>query len=113
MDELRSHMKLRFDPLGSDAGEHLHDIFGDALGRNLYLGIRQAHIVGEDFTQKCLSLVHRIRERGIPQSVEDLQASLRLVGDSAGCYDGKEFVEKLLPYARCEKNITYEVVRKE
>ncbi len=112
MSELLGHMKLRFDPLSSDADPDLREIFSDELAKNLYLAIRQGNLVGEDFIRDCLRFAKRVKAIGLPQSIEGLQDSLRLLDNPAGSYSSREMAEKLLPYVSGVRQINYEIIAK-
>jgi len=105
-------MKLGFDPLAPSADPTLRAIFSDPISTSIYLGIRQGHLWEENDGKRLLKMVEIWKEKGRPQSTDNLKESLdRAFGEHAP--SNYNFLNELLPYAMGDKKIDYEVVRQQ
>ena len=104
---------LAFDPAVSDG--MIKEVFSDELARTLWLAIKQAHIVDQNFSESCLIYARRI-EKLRSKGMLNAEQLFRILAGTAivpgcgviGSGEGV-FAAELLPFIMGEKSIAFKV----
>lgn len=108
-------VNLRFDP--QNAGEVISEIFKDDLARALWLGIRQGHLIDQDFHRNILRYSQTIKREKSEGKLDSRRLFDILSGfakpPACGVIGPNEqtFAEELLPFINGEKSIAFTIVR--
>lgn len=105
---IKNPLKLNFNPLEESTKTEIKKIFQDKTARTFWRGIKNKHLVSEDFNAHCLKASKIIKEFGVPDSPDKLS---EFVLNHFGCgYSDPKFIEELFPYISGKKNLEYEIV---
>ncbi len=104
---------LAFDPAVSTGT--INEVFSDELARTLWLAVRQAHIVDQNFSESCLIYARRIKKLRNEGRLNAEQLFRILTGTAivpgCGIIGSGEgvFAVELLPFVMGEKSIAFKV----
>lgn len=96
---------LLFDPYKN---EDLKVLFEDDIARTLWLLWRPGHIVGDDFTDLCMSVARRIRENQ-PKTVDKFRGCFPTSHHYWMPNDVQGFCETALPWFTGEREIGFKI----
>jgi len=103
---IKEQIVLDFDPEKTD-NPTIRAIFQDSIARNIWLGVKQGHIVNQYFNDGCLDIANWGRHHKEPITVSQLNSFL-LHNDMIGWAED-DFPAELLPFVLGERTIKWEV----
>ncbi len=115
--QIKENVVLAFDPaidspeLDDEQNKTLQEVFANRMARTIWLGIRQGHLVDQNFTQNCLhvaSVIEKVLNDGPPdlrwRTLGRYLSGCNMLGSSE-----TEFGKELLPFIAGEKEIEFTV----
>jgi hypothetical protein len=118
---LPEKMRISFDPDDPDSPTMkedplLKEVWADPLARNIWLCYAAQHIRDQNHTTQLLSMVKALRKDGHPRSPAHLASfldRLRSHGVWGNDTHDMELAVLMWPYTNGEKDMPYEVVRRQ
>lgn len=114
---IKENVTLTFDPaidspeLDDEQNKTLQEVFANRMARTIWLGIKQGHVVDQDFTQNCLNaanVIERVLQDG-PPNLRGMRLGRYLSNCNMLGSSETEFGKELLPFIDGEKEIEFTV----